>query len=410
MLHLEQNRKISLNDYAGIVGEEEVNSVKALAEKLKGKSVTHVNSTAYGGGVAEMLHNLVPLMKDAGIDVHWEVIKGSLDFFNVTKKIHNALQGMNIELTPEEIRTYLEYNRQNSESTILNTDFVVIHDNQPAAMIQFLPAKNDKWIWRCHIDLSTPNTAVWGFLEPYISRYDAAIFTSEKYVIPSLKVPKILLRPPSIDPLSDKNKQISDETVSTVLEKFGVNPEKPIITQVGRFDPWKDPLGVIDVYRLVKKEIPQVQLLLIAGMATDDPEGWTYFEKTARHAGDDNDVHLLTDLKGVNDIEVNAFQNASDVMLQMSTREGFGLTVTESLWKGIPVVGRPVGGIPLQIINGTNGYLVNTVNEAAEKTIYLLNHKEEAQQMGAKGKEHVKNNFLIVNDLKDYLKLFIDLL
>jgi len=409
MLHVEQLRKISLNDYVGIVGEEEVNSVKALAEKLNGKSVTHVNSTAYGGGVAEMLHNLVPLMKDVGLDVHWEVIKGSFDFFNVTKKIHNALQGMNIELTPEEIRTYLEYNRQNSESTILNTDFVVIHDNQPAAMIQFLPVKRDKWIWRCHIDLSTPNTSVWGFLEPYISRYDAAIFTSEKYVIPSLKVSKILIRPPSIDPLSDKNKEIPAETISAVLEKFGVNPEKPVITQVGRFDPWKDPLGVIDVYRLVKKEIPQVQLLLIAGMATDDPEGWTYFEKTARHAEDDNDVHLLTDLKGVNDIEVNAFQRASNVMLQMSTREGFGLSVTESLWKGIPVVGRPVGGIPLQIINGTNGYLVNTVNEAAEKTIYLLNHKEEATQMGGKGKEHVKNNFLIVNDLKDYLKLFSDI-
>jgi trehalose synthase len=277
-------------------------------------------------------------------------------------------------------------------------------------MIQFLPTKKNKWIWRCHIDLSTPNTSVWGFLESYISHYDAAIFTSEKYVIPSLKVPKILIRPPSIDPLSDKNKEISAETVSAVLQKFGVNPEKPVITQVGRFDPWKDPEGVIDIYRLVKKEIPQVQLLLIAGMATDDPEGWTYFEKTARHAGDDNDVHLLTDLKGVKDIEVNAFQRASNVMLQMSTREGFGLSVTESLWKGIPVVGRPVGGIPLQIINGTNGYLVNTVNEAAEKTIYLLNHKEEAQQMGAKGKEHVKNNFLIVNDLKDYLKLFIDLL
>ncbi len=410
MLHVEQLRKISLDDYIGIVGEEEVASVKALAETLKGKSVTHVNSTSFGGGVAEMLRNLVPIMNDVGLDVHWEVIKGSLDFFNVTKKIHNALQGMNLELSPEEVRTYLEYNRQNSESTILNTDFVVVHDNQPAAMIQFLPAKNDKWIWRCHIDLSTPNTSVWSFLEQYISRYDAAIFTSEKYIIPSLKVPKILIRPPSIDPLSDKNKEIPAETILTILEKFGINPEKPIITQVGRFDPWKDPVGVIDVYKLVKKEIPQVQLLLIAGMATDDPEGWTYFEKTARHSGDDTDVHLLTDFKGVNDIEVNAFQRASSVILQMSTREGFGLSVTESLWKGIPVVARGVGGIPLQIINGTNGYLINTVNEAAEKTIYLLNHKEEAQMMGAQGKEHVKNNFLIVKDLKDYLKLFNDLI
>jgi len=409
MLHVDQLRKIQLEDYVGIVGEEEIDSVKALAEKLKGKSVTHINSTSFGGGVAEMLQNLVPIMKDVGLDVHWEVIKGSLEFFNVTKKIHNALQGMNFELTPEEIRTYLEFNRQNSESVILKTDFVIVHDNQPAAMIQFLPTKNGKWIWRCHIDLSTPNTSVWSFLEPYISRYDAAIFTSEKYVIPSLKMGKILIRPPSIDPLSDKNKEIPAETIASVLEKFGVNPEKPIMTQVGRFDPWKDPVGVVDVYRLVKKETPQVQLLLIAGMANDDPEGWTYFEKTARHSGDDSDIFLLTDLKGVKDVEVNAFQRAQ-VVLQMSTREGFGLSVAESLWKGVPVVGRNVGGIPLQIINGSNGYLVNTVNEAAEKTIYLLNHREEAQEMGVKGREHVKNNFLIVNDLKDYLRLFVEFL
>lgn len=409
MLHVDQLRKIQLEDYVGIVGEEEIDSVKALAEKLKGKSVTHINSTSFGGGVAEMLQNLVPIMKDVGLDVHWEVIKGSLEFFNVTKKIHNALQGMNFELTPEEIRTYLEFNRQNSESVILKTDFVIVHDNQPAAMIQFLPTKNGKWIWRCHIDLSTPNTSVWSFLEPYISRYDAAIFTSEKYVIPSLKMGKILIRPPSIDSLSDKNKEIPAETIASVLEKFGVNPEKPIMTQVGRFDPWKDPVGVVDVYRLVKRGIPQVQLLLIAGMANDDPEGWTYFEKTARHSGDDSDIFLLTDLKGVKDVEVNAFQRAQ-VVLQMSTREGFGLSVAESLWKGVPVVGRNVGGIPLQIINGSNGYLVNTVNEAAEKTIYLLNHREEAQEMGVKGREHVKNNFLIVNDLKDYLRLFVEFL
>ena len=267
MSHIEQLRKIKIDDYVPIVGQEEIDSVKALAETLKGKSVTHVNSTSHGGGVAELLENLVPIMKDVGLDVHWEVIKGSLDFFNVTKKIHNALQGMSLDLSDGDMRTYLEYNRMNSESTILNTDFVVIHDNQPAAMIQFLPAKNDKWIWRCHIDLSTPNMAVWSFLEPYIGRYDAAIFTSEKYVMPNLKVPKIFVRPPSIDPLSDKNKEIPADEISEVLKKYGVNPEKPIITQVGRFDPWKDPVGMIDVYRIVKKEIPQLQLLLITGMA-----------------------------------------------------------------------------------------------------------------------------------------------
>jgi len=227
--------------------------------------------------------------------------------------------------------------------------------------------------------------------------------------MPSLKVPKIFVRPPSIDPLSDKNKEITADEISEVLKKYGINPEKPIITQVGRFDPWKDPVGMIDVYRLVKKEIPQVQLLLIAGMAADDPEGWTYFEKTARHAGDDSDIHLLTDFKGVKDLEVNAFQRASQVILQMSTREGFGLSVTEALWKGIPVIGRNVGGIPLQIINESNGFLVNTVSEAAEKVQHLLNHKEEAKQMGMNGKEHVKSNFLIINDLKDYLRIFAEI-
>jgi trehalose synthase len=409
MQRIEQLRKIKLDDYVQIVGQQEVDYVKDLAEKLKGKSVTHVNSTSFGGGVAELLQNLVPIMKDVGLDVHWEVIKGSFDFFNVTKKIHNALQGMPLDLSPSEVRTYLEYNRMNSESTILNTDFVVIHDNQPAAMIQYLPAKNEKWIWRCHIDLSTPNLAVWNFLEPFISQYDAAIFTSEKYVMPNLKIPKVFVRAPSIDPLSDKNKDLPDDKVSETLNKFGINSEKPIITQVGRFDPWKDPLGVIDVYRLVKKELPQVQLLLITGMATDDPEGWTYFEKTARHAGDDNDIHFLTDFKGVSDLEVNAFQRASQVILQMSTREGFGLTVTEGLWKGIPVVGRGVGGIPLQVTNGSSGFLINSVEEAAEKTLYLLNHKEEANQMGIKGKQHIKENFLIVNDLKDYLRIFTEI-
>ena len=277
-------------------------------------------------------------------------------------------------------------------------------------MIQFLPEKKDRWIWRCHIDLSTPNTTVWSFLERFISRYDAAIFTSEKYVVPSVNVPKVFIRPPSIDPLADKNKEISESTILEILTKFGLKPDKPIITQVGRFDPWKDPLGVIDVYKLVKKEIPAVQLLLIAGMANDDPEGWTYFEKTARHAGDDDDIHLLTDFKGVKDLEVNAFQRASQVMLQMSTREGFGLSVTESLWKGIPVVARNVGGIPLQVVNGTNGFLIDDIAQAAEKTIYLLNHRDEAQQMGKNGREYVKNNFLIVNDLKGYLKIFTDLL
>lgn len=410
MQRVELTRKIELNDYADIVGKDQIETVKALGEKLKGKSVTHVNSTAFGGGVAEIMHSMVPLMRDAGLDVHWEVIKGSFDFFNVTKKIHNALQGMNISLTKDEEHTYLEYNKMNSESTILDTDIVMVHDAQPAALIQFIEKKNNKWIWRCHIDLSTPNLAVWGFLEPYIARYDAAIFTAKEYVVPSLTVPTLAIRPPSINPLSDKNRQLTESEILGVLDHFEVKPDQPIITQVGRFDPWKDPSGAIDVYRMVKKQFPTAQLLLIAGMAADDPEGWLYFEKTARHAGEDPDVHFLTDFKGVKDVEVNAFQRASQVVLQMSTREGFGLTVSEALWKGVPVVGRRVGGIPLQIIDGANGFLVDTVEQAAERTLCLLKNAEMARQMGANGKEHVRNNFLIISHLRDYLLLFNDLL
>jgi len=410
MLSVELSKKIQIEDYSGLVDQAQIDEVRALGEKLKGKSVTQVNSTSVGGGVAEILQNLVPLMRDAGLDVHWEVIKGSLEFFNITKKIHNALQGMNISLTKEEEHTYLEYNRMNSESTLLDTDIVMVHDAQPAALIQFHPIKNNKWIWRCHIDLSTPNLAVWGFLEPYVSRYNAAIFTAKQYVVSSLNVPMLTIRPPSINPLSEKNKDLNETEILDILKKYEIKPDQPIITQVGRFDPWKDTSGAIDVYRIVKKQFPQVQLLLIAGMALDDPEGWLYLEKTARHAGEDPDIHFLTDLKGVGNIEVNAFQRASQVVLQMSTREGFGLTVAEALWKRVPVVGRKVGGIPLQIIDGTNGYLVDTVEQAAERTLGLLKNREMALQMGAAGKEHVRNNFLIISELRDNLRLFDDLL
>jgi trehalose synthase len=410
MLRVELNRKVEIDDYIPIVGETQVQEVKVLGEQLKGTSVTHVNSTSFGGGVAEILHSMIPLMRDVGLDTHWEVMRGDLPFFNITKKIHNALQGANFMLTKEEEHTYLEYNRMNSELTILDTDIVMVHDNQPAAIIQFYPNKRNKWIWRCHVDLSTPNLSVWNFLEQYIGRYDAAIFTAKEYVVPSLTVPTLSIRPPSINPLSEKNRDLTDTEIESVLERYGVKPDHPIITQVARFDPWKDPSGAIDVYHLVKKQIPDVQLLLIAGMAADDPEGWLYFEKTARHACEDSDVYLLTDLKGVKDFEVNAFQRASQVALQMSTREGFGLTVTEALWKGVPVVARHVGGIPLQIREGENGFLIDTVEQAAERTICLLKNAEMAKQMGQNGKEYVRENFLIISHLRDYLMMYHNLL
>jgi trehalose synthase len=400
---------LSLDKYAPIIGDQKISEIRSLAARLAGKSVCHVNSTSFGGGVAEILHRLVPLMQDVGLKADWRLIKGSDEFFNVTKAFHNGLQGMDISLSDEMKKIYLEYNEANAQRLDLHHEFVVIHDPQPAAIISHQKIRVGKWIWRCHIDLSTPNPEFMNFLLPIMFQYDSLIFTMEQYVPEPLKSRKAAIIPPSIDPLSDKNKPLSEEVVLSIIDKYGIDPEKPIITQVSRFDPWKDPLGVIDAYRIVKKEMPNVQLLLIASMARDDPEGWTYYEKTTRHAADDLDIHLLTDLKGVGDIEVNAFQRASDVIIQKSLREGFSLSATEALWKEVPVVGGNVGGIPLQVIDGVNGFLVNNVQEAAERTLYLLKHPAEAKKMGAKGKEHVLKNFLITRHLEDYLKLLVSL-
>lgn len=398
--------KVPLDKYASIIGEKKIEEIKAVAENLAGKDVCHVNSTSFGGGVAEILRRLVPLMCDVGLKAEWKVIKGSDEFFNVTKTIHNGLQGMNVSLTEQMKKTYLKYNKTNTHELNLNHEFVVVHDYQPAAIINHYQSRVGKWIWRCHIDLSHPNQEFMNFITPFVLQYDSLIFTMEQFVQKPLKAKKVALIPPSIDPLSAKNKPLSESLVLSVLDKYDVDAEKPIITQVARFDPWKDPLGVIDVYRLVRKKTPSVQLLLIASMAKDDPEGWTYYEKTARHAAEDYNIHLLTDLKGIGGVEVNAFQRASDVVLQKSIREGFGLSVAEALWKEVPVVGGNVGGIPLQILHGKTGFLVSSIEEAAEKTLYLLKHPAEAQRMGKEGREHVLKNFLITRHLRDYLELF----
>ena len=401
--------KLSLDDYNKIIGKKEVDGVRTLADKISGSRVCQVNSTSFGGGVAEILHRLVPLMRDVGLDTEWKVPQGTDEFFNITKTIHNALQGMETPLTEKMKRIYLQRNEMNARLLDLDYDYVVIHDPQPLAIMRYYRERTGKWIWRCHIDLSTPNKDFLGFLAPFIELYDASIFTLKQYAEKTLRIKKLAIIPPSIDPLSDKNKPLSESQILSVLDKFDVDPEKPIITQVARFDPWKDPLGVIDAYRIVKRKIPQTQLLLIASMAPDDPEGWVYYEKTARRAGEDYDIHLLTDLIRVHDLEVNAFQRASDVVLQKSTREGFGLSVTEALWKEVPVVGGNVGGIPLQIEHGVSGFLINTIEEAAEKTLYLLKHPERGKEMGKEGREHVLRNFLITRHLKDYLELFIRL-
>jgi len=398
-----------LKDYTEIVGENEINEILTLAENLAGKSVVHVNSTSFGGGVSEILHRLVPLMNDVGINAEWKVIKGDKEFFNVTKTFHNALQGKKIELTENMKKAYLQHNELNAKLLGLDYDYIVIHDPQPLAIINYSDERKGKWIWRCHIDLSKPNEKFFGFLTPFLAKYDASIFSLKKYVKKPLEDMNVAIITPSIDPLSDKNKPLPESQILATLEKYDVDPNRPILTQVARFDPWKNPLGVIDAYRKVKKRMLGAQLLLITSMAPDDPEGWVYYERTARHAGEDYDIHLLTDIIGVGNLEVNAFQRATDVALLKSIREGFGMTVTEALWKEVPVVGGNVGGIPLQVIDGITGFLVNTVEEAAEKTLYLLRNPEEAKEMGKRGREHVLRNFLITKHLKDYLSLFVQL-
>lgn len=399
----------SIKDYENIVDEEIIEKIQSLSKNLRGARILNISSTAFGGGVAELLYTLVPLMRDVGLDADWQVIPGSEDFFTVTKLFHNALQGMNLMVTPEMIDTYLKQNDNNAGLFNGTYDIVMVHDPQPAAMLSFLEEKGEKtgkWIWRCHIDLTTARPSVWDFLEPYLKQYDAAVFTMPQYVKDDFQLDKIAIVPPTIDPLSSKNIDINRDTIDSILERYHIDKNRPIVTQVSRFDPWKDPLGVIDAYRIAKEVSPELQLLMIASMATDDPEGFHYYEKTDRHRDGDPDIHLLSNLEGVGNLEVNAFQRASNVVIQKSTREGFGLVVSEALWKERPVIGGDVGGIPIQILNGKNGYLVNDAEQCGERITQLLKNPELAQEMGRFGKEHVRKNFLSPRQLADYMDLF----
>lgn len=410
MLQQVELEKKRLAEYRPIVGDEVIAEIRELAEPFHDARVVHVNATAFGGGVAEMLQTLVPLMRSAGLDAEWQVIEGADEFFNVTKASHNGLQGMDIPLTDEMKAIWRRYNEMNAEKFEGDYDFVVIHDPQPAGMLFYHGRNGAKhWAWRCHIDTSHPNPAYWDFYAPYFSAYEAGIFTMSEYVGPGVDFEHLAIITPTIDPLSPKNAPIPLDGVQEVVGGFGLDLDRPIVTQVSRFDPWKDPLGVIDAYRIVKEQVPEVQLALVGSMASDDPEGWYYLDKTIRHAGEDFDIHILHNFHGVGAYEVGAFQTASDVVIQKSIREGFGLVVTEALWKGKPVVGGNAGGILLQVIDGKTGFLVDSVETCAEKTLYLLEHVEEAEQMGKAAREHVRENFLTTRHLADYLRLFADL-
>jgi len=397
----------SLKDYQPIVGEEAIAEISELADQLKGAKVVHINATAFGGGVAEILSSLVPLMQDVGLDAEWQVIEGSDDFFQVTKACHNGLQGMDIPFTEEMKAIWQRCNQQNAERFEGEYDFAIIHDPQPAGLLHYHGRGNVRhWIWRCHIDTSHPNPAYWDFFASYISEYDAYIFTMGQFVGPGVAPDRVIIIPPSIDPLSPKNVPLPLERAREVVARFGIDQNRPLITQVSRFDPWKDPLGVIDAYRIIKEQVPEVQLALVGSMASDDPEGWYYLDKTIRHAGEDFDIHILHNFHGVGALEVGAFQTVSDVIIQKSTREGFGLVVTEALWKGKPVIGGRAGGISLQVIDGATGFLVDDVEECAHWALYLLRNPEKAREIGAKGREHVREKFLITRHLRDYLQLF----
>lgn len=391
-----------LDDYQAIIGPAHVDALRFLAQGLKGRTMKMVNSTAMGGGVAEMLNRLVPLLSELEVPTHWDVITGGDDFFEVTKAFHNALHGSDYQLTKSAQEIFLMYNEQNLRRMQFDEELVVIHDPQPAALIRAKANSKAKWVWRCHIDLSNPHAQVWEFLRPFIEQYDAAIFSSQSFAR-QLPIPQYLFYP-CIDPLSEKNKELDDSFVQKVCDDFRIDRSRPIVTQVSRFDRLKDPVGVVQAYKLAKKYV-DCQLVLAGGGAKDDPEGAVVLQEVKEAAGNDPDIILL-DLPPWCALEINALQRASTLVIQKSLREGFGLTVTEALWKGKPTIGGAVGGIPNQIIHKLTGVLVHSVEGCAFQIRYLLTHPEFASRIGANGREHVKENFLMTTNVKRWLLLF----
>jgi trehalose synthase len=399
----------SLADYTHIVGRPLVEEIRELAEPLRGKRVVHLSATAFGGGVSEILYTLVPLMRDVGLEVEWQVIYGREEFFNATKIMHNALQGNPQDLTEDQWATWSQYNEMNARELSRGWDVCIVHDPQPAALHKLVPEKARGWVWRCHIDVSTPNPDTMKRLLPYIESYPQSLFHVQGYV-PAGMNGGVNIVPPAIDPLAPKNMALSHEDSVFVCDQFGIDTSRPMICQVSRFDPWKDPLGVIDAYRIVKEQVPEVQLALVGSMASDDPEGWDFYNSTLAHADNDPDIHILNNFNNVGAIEVNAFQSLAEVVVQKSTREGFGLTVSEALWKGRPFIGGNVGGIPLQVVDGESGYLVDSVDACAQRILAILGDPALGRSLGLRGKEHVRAHFLTPRYLRDYLKIFHEVL
>jgi trehalose synthase len=394
-----------LSQYESIVGEEILEEIRELAAPLKGARIAQINATTYGGGVSELLRSIVPLYRGLGIECDWKIISAGPKFFTITKAFHNALQGAPYELKQAARERYLMASTYNAQLLEAEYDFIIVHDPQPAAMRYFKGRAGARWIWRCHIDTSQPNETVLEFLLPFLLEYDALVFTMDHFVPPGLEHQRLATIVPAIDPLSPKNMALNGGICDEIGAWRGIDPNRPLLTQVSRFDPWKDPLGVIDVYRLVRKEVPGLQLALLSTIAHDDPEVWDMYKVLVDEVKGDDDIHLLTNLIGVGDVEVNAFQGYSDVVIQKSIREGFGLVVSETMWKGTPVVANRSGGIPLQMGDGVGGFLVDSTAECAERTLYLLRHRDEARTLGLAGRERVRQRFLITRLLADELRL-----
>lgn len=398
------------DNYRPLVGDALVDELKQLARSLAGVRICQINATAAGGGVAELLAAEIPILQAMGVNADWRLIHGDAPFFEVTKAFHNALQGADLDLSETIKQTYLDRDRACAEMIEGAYDVYVVHDPQPAALRHFAKANQARWIWRCHIDSSEPNPQVWSFLKPFIEEYDAVVFTMKEFCPPDLKASRTVFIPPAIDPLSTKNMDLPEEVCKRALANSGIDLNRPLLLQVSRFDPWKDPLGVIKAYRLAKEKRPEVQLALVGAMAGDDPEGWRMLETINAESAKDNDISVFTNLTGVGNMEVNAFQRGADIVIQKSLREGFGLVVSEALWKGRAVVAGSAGGIPMQFPEGYQDYLVSDVEECARKVLELLEDSEERKAFGKAGQEAVRREFLLPRLMRDELKLIAEVI
>jgi trehalose synthase len=407
MLHKVTLGVRDISKYRLLISGELIDEIEKLADELKGIRICHINSTPFGGGVAELLSSYIPLVRSLGLHIDWQAIHGDRRFFIITKSIHNALQGGDGHFIEREEtqRVYKSQNLENARELDCNYDVFIVNDPQPAALRHFCDEARAKWLWRCHVDSSEPNLAVWQFLRPYVEEYDAAIFTMERFVPPDLSGPRIATMAPAIDPFSSKNMPLPRTLCRELIENLGIDHNRPLILQVSRFDQWKDPFGVIRVYRIVKEKVPGLQLALVGSLANDDPEGMDMYAAIHKEAEKDKDIYVFSNLTGVGSMEVNVFQTACTVAIQKSLREGFGLVVSESLWKETPMVAGNAGGIPLQMAGRLSQYLVSSEKECAEKVLYLLEHPELGEELGREGKEHIKRNFLMPRLIKDELSL-----